>query len=84
MTDHKKDDDVKVFDRMFVATFGGVAFWFIISILVIYCRQSGQPFKSTLEYENSKYISIIFILWTIAFIAKIVFYLVFNVQGEKS
>ena len=80
MTKHDKLNDTDLFDKMFVATFGAVSFWFILSIVVIYCRQSGQPFKSTQEYENTKYIAIIFILWTIAFLVKIVIYLVFNVQ----
>jgi hypothetical protein len=35
------DNEKDLFGKMFVATFGFVAFWFLLSILVIYCRLSG-------------------------------------------
>ena len=77
-------NEIDLFDKMFIATFSVVSFWFLLSILVIYCRLSGQPFKSPQEYENTKYISIIFMLWTGAFIVKIVIYLIFNAgQGSE-
>lgn len=71
------DNEIDLFDKMFVATFGFVAFWFLLSILVIYCRLSGQPFTSKKDYENTKYISIIFMLWTGAFLVKIIIYMIF-------
>lgn len=77
------DNEIDLFDKMFVATFGVVSFWFLLSILVIYCRLSGQPFKSKQEYENTKYISIIFMLWTGAFLVKIIIYMIFA-HGDQS
>jgi heme/copper-type cytochrome/quinol oxidase subunit 2 len=77
------DNEQDLFDKMFLATFGFVPFWFVVSILVIYCRLSGKPFKSKQEYDNTKYISIIFMLWTAAFLVKIIIYMIFA-HGDQT
>ena len=80
---NKVDNEKEIFDNMIIASFGFLPFWFLVSILVIYCRLSGQPFKSKQEYDNTKYIAIIFMLWTAAFLVKIIIYIIFA-NGDQT
>ena len=49
-----------------------IVVWFLISIFVYYIKQSGQPYKTPQHLENVKYISKIFLLWSLASLAKAV------------
>lgn len=62
------------FGLVLVSTFAAVVFWFTVSILVVYIKQSGLPYKSEQVMKDIRYIAIIFGLWTISFIVKIVLY----------
>ena len=62
------------FGKVLVSTFATVMVWFTVSILVVYVRQSGLPYKSEQVMKDTRYIAIIFALWTLSYIVKIVLY----------
>lgn len=62
------------FGKVLVSTFATVIVWFTVSILVVYIRQSGLPYKSEQVMKDIRYIAIIFGLWTLSYIVKIVLY----------
>jgi hypothetical protein len=56
------------------STFGTVTLWFTISLFILYIKQSGLPYKSVDAQKKLKYIAIIFALWTVSFLIKILIY----------
>jgi hypothetical protein len=48
--------------------------WFTVSILVLYIKQSGLPYKSQQAMKDNRYIAIIFGLWTACYVIKIIIY----------
>ena len=61
------------FEIIFLTSWSVLIFWFLIGIFVIYIKNSGSPFKSDQHRQNLKYVSIIFVVWTIAFSLKIAY-----------
>jgi hypothetical protein len=57
---------------LFMGSWLAIVVWFLISIFVYYIKQSGQPYKTPQHLENVKYISKIFLLWSLASLAKAV------------
>lgn len=45
---------------------------FNISMIVIYCRYAGMPYKSQQHYDNMKHIGFVSVYWTFAFILKFI------------
>jgi hypothetical protein len=64
---------IETFQILFLVTWGILIFWFNISILVNYIKQSGKTYKSEHYHSSVRYISLIFYIWTIAFCFKIVY-----------
>lgn len=52
---------------------GTLILWFLIATFIIYCINSGTPYKSEKHRENLKYIAMIFFLWSVAFTVKIIY-----------
>jgi hypothetical protein len=69
-----EDDYLEDFGIVLRTTLGTVAVWFSVSIFVVYIKQSGLPFKTEQMMKNTRYISIIFILWTVSFVVKLIIY----------
>lgn len=46
--------------------------WFLISIIALYIKYSGCPYKSEFHGKKLKHIGIIFLIWTVSFILKII------------
>jgi hypothetical protein len=81
------ESDVNIqikFGIMLRSTFGAVTVWFTISLFVVYVKQSGLPYRSPQEYTKLRYIGIIFALWTISFIIKIIIYSVAQSDDGKN
>jgi hypothetical protein len=47
-----------------------IVVWFMITVLIFYIKNSGRPFKTDNHKLHLRYIGIIFIVWSIAFIVK--------------
>ena len=45
---------------------------FNISMIVIYCRYAGMPYRSQQHYDNLKHIGFVATYWTFAFILKFI------------
>ena len=47
-----------------------IVIWFMVTVLIFYIKNSGRPFKTKGHRKNLKYIVIIFMVWSVAFIVK--------------
>jgi hypothetical protein len=65
-----EDPPYEILTYLFMASWLTLITWFFISVLVYYCKQSGVPYKSDEARANVKYISLLFILWSLAFVMK--------------
>jgi heme/copper-type cytochrome/quinol oxidase subunit 2 len=46
--------------------------WFFISCTVVYCKYAGSPYKNPDFRKKNNQIAIVFLLWAISFIGKII------------
>ena len=51
---------------------GTLMLGFNISMIVIYCRYAGMPYKSQQHYDNVKHIGFVAVYWTFAFALKFI------------
>jgi uncharacterized membrane protein len=77
------DSRAKAFNIILISTMSLVTAWFTISLFVMYIRLSGTPYKSNQAGENTRYLTIIFVVWTVAFIIKIIVYRFFKDQMQE-
>ena len=63
-------DQIRTLNIIFSATWFTVILWIIISVLVIYVKQSGLPYKSEKHKAKVRYIAIVFGVWTTALVIK--------------
>ncbi len=61
------------FKLTFMVCWGALILWFVVASFIIYCLNSGTPYKSEQHKVNLKYIALIFSLWSVAFTVKIVY-----------
>jgi len=45
--------------------------WFIIHGVILYCKNSGRPYKNSDLQKKTNHIGLIFLIWTGAFVLKI-------------
>lgn len=57
---------------LFMGSWLTIVLWFLLTALVYYIKQSGTPYKSERHHANAKYISLIFMLWSLALVIKAV------------
>jgi hypothetical protein len=50
-----------------------IVVWFMITVLIFYIKNSGRTFKTKAHKVNLRYIGLIFILWSVAFLIKSIF-----------
>lgn len=67
------EEDYKNFLSIFYITWIVLIVWFVLTLAVLYFRQSGSPFRSEQARSNLRYIFFVFALWTAAFIVKVIF-----------
>jgi hypothetical protein len=69
-----------VTDKMFITIFElillscvlAILTWFTISLITLQFKYSGSPYKTEMHKNKANYIRLIFILWSVAFMCKIV------------
>jgi glucan phosphoethanolaminetransferase (alkaline phosphatase superfamily) len=60
----------EVLRYVFMGSWLTIVLWFLLTALVYYIKQSGTPYKSEKHHANAKYISLIFMLWSLALVIK--------------
>eukprot|EP00347_Sterkiella_histriomuscorum_P012447 403368538 len=78
------DDFYEKFFTVYYISWIVLILWFLISLFVLYLRQSGSPYKSEQSKSNLRYVTLVFLLWTGAFILKVVVAIVGKDTIKKS
>lgn len=45
---------------------------YVIGLVYIHCKHAGTPYKSEKHYKNVRHLFIVYVVWTLAFILKVI------------
>eukprot|EP00347_Sterkiella_histriomuscorum_P011008 403374097 len=63
-------DTTGIFQAILVSALSQLVLWFSTSLLIVYIKTNGSPYKSSLHQENLKYLSTVYAIWSVAFLLK--------------
>jgi hypothetical protein len=45
---------------------------YLIALVYFHCKHAGIPYKTSEHYKNVKHLMVVYLIWTLAFILKII------------